>query len=431
MSTEITGLVGIAVLLIVIFCRMGVGLAMAFVGSLGYFYLEGGRNTLAMLGIVPYNCIAFYSLSAIPLFILMGNIISETGVGKNLYDAAYRWTGHMKGGLAMATVIACACFAAISGSSIAGAVTMSRVALPEMRKYKYDNSLSSACVAAGGTLGILIPPSLGFIIYGILTEQSIGKLFMAGILPGILLTSLFILAIVIIAARRPMAGPPGPKVSFKEKIVSLKKIWATVTIFLSILGGIYAGVFTPTEAGAIGAFCAIIVALISRRLSWKSMIEALYHTGHATAMIVLLIIGAFIFMRFLTISGLTSMMADTVSNLNIPRYVIFALIIFFYLVAGMFLEIMSAMVLTIPIIFPVIQELRFDPIWFGVIVVILMEMGTITPPIGLNVLTLAGVTDIPLDVIFRGVWPFVIAMLLIVIILTFFPQIALFIPAKI
>jgi len=429
MTTEIVGLIGILIMVILLFSRMWIGLAMALVGFLGFLYATDLDKSFAILATVPYHTIAFYPVTCVPLFILMGVVVSNTGVSRDLYDTAYKWTGHMKGGLATATIVACAGFAAVTGSSMAGAITMGKVAYPEMKRYKYDEALATSGIAAGGTLGILIPPSLGFIMYGILTEESIGKLFMAGIFPGILLTVLFMIVIMITTAFRPQAGPPGPKTDLREKVISLKNTWAILVLFLLILGGIYLGFFTPTEAGAVGAFGAILITLISRRLNLRNFIDSLSEAAETTAMIMILVVGAFIFMRFLTISGLTSMLAETVGNLPLTRYAIFALIIVLYIFVGMFLEIMACMVVTIPLIYPIILALGFDPIWFGVVLVLVMEMGLITPPVGLNVFALAGVTNVPIGTIFRGVWPFVGAMLLCIIIITIFPAVALFIPS--
>ena len=328
----------------------------------------------------------------------------------------------------MATILACAGFAAISGSSTAGAVTMGKVALPEMKKYQYDDSMSTAAVASGGTLGILIPPSLGFMMYGILTEQPISVLFMAGILPGILLTLLFVLVIMLITAIRPPAGPAGPRSSFREKMVSLKNVWPMVILFLLVIGGIYAGIFTATEAGAVGAFGAIVITFAMRRLNGKNFRDAVLETATTTAMVLFLMVGAFIFMKFLAVSKLPFMLANLITGFEVNRYITFAVIIIIYIILGMFLDIYSAITLTIPIIYPVIIALNFDPIWYGVIMVLVMEMGLITPPVGLNVFALGGVTDVPMGTIFKGVWWFVGSILLLVVILTVFPVVATFIP---
>jgi C4-dicarboxylate transporter DctM subunit len=429
MTPEIAGLIGIVVLVVLLFSRMWIGLAMAFIGFIGFVYASDFDKAFTLIGTVPYHTIAFYPITCVPLFILMGVIVSNTGVSRDLYDSAYKWIGPMKGGLSIATVVACAGFAAIAGDSIAGAVTMGKVAYPEMKRYDYSETLATSCIAAGGTLGILIPPSLGFIMYGILTEESIGKLFMAGIFPGLLLAALFIAVILFITARQPKAGPPGPKTSFGEKVVSLKNTWPILVLFLLVLGGIYVGFFTPTEAGAVGAFGAIVITFISRRLTVRILTNSLLEAAKTTAMIMILVMGAFILMRFLTISGLTSLMAGTIGSLTLSKYVIFALIIVFYIIIGMFLDIMASMVVTIPFVYPMVMALGFDSVWFGVVLVLVMEMGLITPPVGLNVFALSGVTDVPIGTIFRGVWWFVAAMLFCVLIITIFPQIALFIPS--
>jgi C4-dicarboxylate transporter DctM subunit len=430
MSPELFGIIGIVALVVLLIARMWIGLAMAVVGFLGLVYLKGFDSAFGALGTVPYKYISIYPISAIPLFIFMAIVIANTGISTSLFNTAHKWLGQLRGGLAMASVLACGGLAAIMGDSVAEVVTMSKVAVPEMRKHKYDSQLASGCVAAGGTLGILIPPSLGFILYGILTEQSIGMLFMAGILPGILLTLLFMVTIAIITARRPSAGPPGPKTSVKEKIVSLKGTWHMLLLFVLIMGGIYAGIFTPTEAGAVGAFGALVISAASRRLTLKRFFDSLLEATKITAMIMLLIVGAFILMKFLAISKLPFMLAGTISGLQLPTYAIFAGIIVLYILLGMFLDVFAAVVLTIPVIYPLVVAMGFDPIWFGVVIVLILEMGLITPPVGLNVYALAGVTGIPLHTIFRGVLPFVVAMIICVIIIAVFPQIALFIPSN-
>jgi C4-dicarboxylate transporter DctM subunit len=428
MSPGTIGVIGLIVLIALLFARMWIGFAMALVGFLGFAYISGLTPALMVLATVPYRVIADYNMSVLPLFILMAAIVSNTGVSEELFRTAYAWVGQFRGGLAMATSVACAAFAAICGSSSAGTITMGKVAVPEMRKYKYDESLATGVVAAGGTMGILIPPSMGFILYAILTEQSVGKLFIAGIFPGLLLTALFIILIGITAWARPNSAPAGAKTNFKQKIVALKYSWAMIVIFLLVMGGIYGGVFTPTEAGAIGAFGATVLGIFKRRLTPKVFTDSLLEGVQTTGMIFLLILGAFIFMRFLAVSELPFTLSKFVGSLPLNRYVIFAMIIVFYILLGMFTDVYGAMVLTVPILFPVIQVLGFNPIWYGVIMVLVIEMGLITPPVGLNVFILSGVTGTPISTIFRGVWLFVLAMLLCTIIITIFPQIALFLP---
>jgi len=411
--------------------RMWIGLSMALVGFLGVAYLRGFDGALGILGTVPFKYVAFYPISAIPLFVFMAVIIANTGIGSSLFNSAHAWLGQLRGGLAMASILACAGLAAIMGDSVAEVVTMSKVAVPEMKKHKYDSELASGSVAAGGTLGILIPPSLGFIMYGILTEQSVGALFMAGILPGLLLTCMFLLSIRIVVLLRPDAGPPGPRTTMRQKVLSLKGTWHTMLLFVMIIGGIYAGIFTPTEAGAVGAFGAIIISAACRRLTLRGFVDSVVEATRVSAMIVLLIMGAFILMKFLAMSKFPFALANFINDLALPRFGVFAAIIVLYVLLGMFLDVFAAVVLTIPVIFPVVTGLGFDPIWFGVIIVLILEMGLITPPVGMNVFALAGVTGIPLDTIFRGVLPFVIAMILCVILLVIFPQIALFLPGRI
>ena len=430
MSRELIGLIGIVVMLILMFSGMWIATAMALVGFVGYIILAGLDNALNLLGMLPYNNVASYSYTAIPLFIFMGNLVSVTGIGQDLFGSAYRWFGRLPGGLGISTIGASAGFAAVCGSDVASIMTMANVALPVLKKHGYDDALSTGCVVSGGTLGLLIPPSLAFILYGILTENSVSALFMAGILPGVLMVVLFSGLILFWTLRNPNAGPPGPSTTFMEKLASLKGVWMMIALFLLVLGGLYFGIFTATEAGAIGTVGAIIITVVTRRLSLQHLMNSIYETGITTCMVIFIIIGAFIFMRFLAISRLPMWMATWVAELNMNRYVVFAVIVLFYLVCGMFLEIFSAIMFTIPIIYPLILALGFDPIWFGVVVVILIEMGLITPPVGLGVYCLSSVTDVPIPRIFKGALPFAVLMLIAVIILVIFPEIALLIPGR-
>ncbi len=428
MSPEMIGLLGVGVLLVVMFARMDIGLSMACVGFFGYICVAGWKGALAMAGTTPYSTIVYYSFTVIPLFIFMGAVVSNTGMGSDLYHSAYKWFGQFKGGLAMATVVACALFAAMCGDSTAETLTIGKISLSEMKKYKYSDALACGCIACGGTLAILIPPSIGFIMYGIITETSIGLLFMAGILPGILLSVLFITAIWLWTVRYPNAAVAGPKTTIKEKVVSLKGTWMTVVLFVIVLGGIYMGIFTPTEAGAVGAFGAIVITMAARKLSRKNLLESIVEAGTTTASIMILMMGAYIFMRFLAVSKLPYVMSDFIAGLEVSRYLVFAVVVIIYIILGMFTDIVACTLLTVPIIFPIMKGLGFDPLWFGVQVVILIEMGLITPPVGMNVFILATITKTPMSTIFKGVAPFALAMLICVAILTIFPQIALVIP---
>ena len=429
MSPETVGIIGLIILVILLFARMWIGAAMAMVGFLGFAYIMGIKPAFGVVAQIPFTTVAWYPMSTIPLFIFMGVILFNAGVGAALYDTAYKWVGQLRGGLAMSTVVACALFAAITGVSAPAIVTMGKVAVPEMRKYNYDDKLATGAIASAGTLAFLIPPSMAFIIYGILTEQSVGVLFMAGFVPGILLAFLLMSTIAIITARRPKAGPAGPKTSFRTKIVSLKGTWHTILLFLLVLGGIYGGIFTPTEAGAIGAFGAIVITAVSRRLTIKGLLDSLLEAGQTTAFIFLLIIGAYILMKFLAVSRLPFVLSETVAGLHLPRIIILAGILLLYVILGMFLDIFAAVIMTIPVIYPLILALGFDPIWFGVLVVVVIEMGLVTPPVGLDVFILSGAIDVPLFTIFRGVLPFLVAMIICIILLILFPQIALFLPS--
>lgn len=429
MSTLTAGILGIALLFFLFATGMPIAFVMTLVGWLGYVYLSSMDGGLNILGISFYAGGTTYTLSVIPLFVLMGQFASHAGLSHQLYWAVERWLGHRRGGLAMATVGACAGFAAISGSSVATAATMGTVALPEMKKYRYGMSLATGTVAAGGTLGILIPPSAPLVFYAILTELSVGKLFIAGILPGIMLAVLFMLAINIRVRLNPELAPRGPGATFKERINALKGVWGILVLFLIVMGGIYTGVFTPTEAAGIGAFGAFVFSLYTRKMAWHHFVDSLRMTGQTTGMIFIIVIGAYVFGYFLAVTRIPFELADYMSGLEVSPYIILAGVVLIYTILGMFLDGWAIMVLTIPIIHPMMVNLGFDPIWFGVMVVIMLEMALITPPVGVNVFIIKGVAkDVPMYTIFRGIWPFWIAMLVSLFILSIFPQIALFLP---
>jgi tripartite ATP-independent transporter DctM subunit len=430
MSPELVGIVGIIVMFVLIALQMYIGMAMAVVGFLGLSMIVGLPAGISILGITPLAEGSSYTLSVIPLFVLMGQFAFLSGISSDIYNSVYSWMGHFRGGLAMATILACSGFAAICGSSLATGATMGMVAIPEMERHKYDHRLSTGCIAAGGTLGILIPPSIGFVLYGILTEQSIGKLFMAGVFPGILLTSLFLLVIVVRCRMDPQMGPRGPKVSLKAKIKSLSGVWGMLLLFAVVMGGIYLGVFTPTEAAGIGAFGAFLFALFKRKLTWGTLFQCLMQTGRTTAMIFLIIIGANIFSSFLGLARLPMELASFIAALELPRIVILAAMLVVYIALGCVMDCYAIMILTVPIIFPVIEAMQFDPIWFGVLMVIVLEVGLITPPVGLNVFVLkAAAPMVPLSTIFRGIWPFMFAAFAAIVIITVFPQIATYLPS--
>jgi len=430
MSLSTTGIIGIIVLIVLLYSKMPVGFAMGFLGLIGFSYVVNFSAGLNLLARDVWDVFSSYNLTVIPLFVFMGQIAFHAGISRRLYDSAYVLLGHRRGGLAMTTVGACAAFSAICGSTNATAATMATVALPEMKRYGYDMGLATGTVAAAGSLGILIPPSVIFIVYGILTEQSIGKLFAAGILPGILLSFLFLLTIHLRVMINPSLAPPGPKSNIREKFRSFAGILETLMLFALVMGGIFFGLFTPTEAAATGAFMTLLIALIRRQLHWKGFIQSLADTTKISCMIMVIVTGAVIFGHFMAITRIPYTLADYVSSLPLPPHAIIGVIILVYLIGGCFMDALAMIMLTIPIFFPVVQTLGFDPIWFGVVIVLITEMGVITPPVGINVYVVYGVArDVPLEKIFKGVFPMLISLLVCNLLLILFPQIALWLPS--
>ena len=429
--TPITfGFIGIAILFVFLFLGMPIGIAMGMVGFAGFAVLRGLDAALGVLTTVPYRTFASYDFSVVPLFILMGAFCFHAGLSKDLYNTVYRWLGHFRGGLALANVGACAGFAAVSGSSTATAATMGTVALPEMERYNYDPALATGSVAAGGTIGILIPPSVGLIVYGIIAEQSIGQLFLAGFIPGVLEAVFYLITIFIICRINPMLGPPGPVSSWSERILSLKSTWIILLLFILVLGGIYMGIFTPTEAAGVGAFGAFIAALLRGKLNRLALKESLFETLRNTAMILIIVLGALILGYFLAISRVPFTIADTIVGLEVNRYIILILILVFLLFLGTVIDAPAMILLITPIFYPVAEQLGFDPIWFGIIIVRMCEMALITPPVGLNVFVIKGVAkDVPMYTIFKGIIPFLMADVCHITMLIAFPQLSLFLPS--
>ncbi len=431
MSPVIVGVIGLALLLLLLCIRLPVGFAMALIGLSGFVFLVSPEGGLSMAGRACWDQFASYHFSVIPLFILMGQFAFSSGISRRLYESAHKWLGHMRGGLAMATVGACAGFAAVCGSSTATAATMGAVALPEMRRYKYDPALSTGCIAAGGSMGILIPPSVILIVYGIMTEQSIGRLFAGGILPGLLEAFLYIVTISIICRLKPSLGPRGPRTPFKVKVIGL---WGgtaeTLAIFILVIGGLFGGWFTPTEAGGVGAFAVLALSVVMRRLNWKGFTESVYTTTGTTAMILIIVLGAIIFNKFVAVTRVPFELANWVVGLDLPPLVVMGMIILVYVIGGCFMDALGLILLTVPIFFPVAMSLGFDPIWFGIIITRVSEIGVITPPVGINVYVIKGVAqDVPLVTIFRGILPFLIADGVSMFLLLLFPQIVLFLPS--
>jgi C4-dicarboxylate transporter, DctM subunit len=425
-------LIGFALLLLLLAGSMPVGFVMAAVGMAGFALMVSPQAAFSMATIDLYATFSDYNLTTIPLFILMGQVAFHTGISRGLFDAAYHWLGRLPGGLAMSTVGASSAFGAICGSGPATSATIASVALPEMRRYKYDMQLATGCVAAGGGIGMLIPPSIVFIVYAILTEQSIGKLFIAGIVPGVMITLLFCLVIYVQCKRNPLLGPAGPASSWRRKFASLNGIWETLALFALVMGGMFRGFFTATEAAAIGAGGSLAIALVKRQLTWQKLRQCLIESIRTSCMVMVIVAGAIIFGRFLAVTQVPTNLAAWLSILPLPAWCIIALILLFYLIGGCFLDALALDILTIPIFYPVVLALGYDLIWFGVMIVVATMMGVITPPVGVCVYVVSGMArDVPLEKIFRGSMPFLWAILAAAVLLIVFPQIVTFLPSLI
>ena len=431
MDPFLTGVAGTGLVFLLLFMGMPIAFAMFFVGFLGLTCLASAGAALPVLARTVYEVSAYYPYTVIPLFIVMGGFAGSSGMTHELYRTFDKWLRRLPGGLSIATIGACAGFSAVSGSSVATAAAMGTVALPEMKRFGYSMSLATGSVAAGGTLGFLIPPSIGFVVYGMLTEQSIGRLFMAGVVPGVLLALAFTFIVILHVRSNPRLAPLRPDpVPWREKIASLVDIWEPLSIFVVVMGGIYAGFFTPTEAGAVGATLLFMVALFKGKLNLTTLKQALQEALRISVMVLFLVAGANVFSYFLALSTIPMVASTWVAGLEVSRYMVLFIIIVVYLFLGCFLDAISMMVLTMPVIFPIILSLHFDPIWFGVIAVLMMEAGLITPPMGLNIFTVAGVAkDVPVETIFKGVAPFLIAIFAVVFMITLFPKLALVLPA--
>jgi tripartite ATP-independent transporter DctM subunit len=430
MSPVTIGIIGIVVLIAIFLLRMPVGFAMAAVGLVGFSYLVSPEAGLSIVARDVFHTFSSYSLTVIPMFVLMGSIAFASGMSRRLYDAGYSLVGRLRGGLAMATVVGCAGFAAICGSTNATAAAMGRVSLPEMKRYNYADSLATGSVAAAGSLGILIPPSTIFIIYGIMTEQSIGKLFVAGVFPGLLLASLFIIVVALVCWRDPSLAPTGAATNWKEKIAGLTGISEMLVLFGLVIGGLFLGWFSPTQAGGAGAAGALLIGLVRRQLTWQGFLGAVKDALRITCMVMIIITGAVVFGHFMAVAKIPLILATWVVGLPLPPVAIMGVIVLIYLLGGCFMDALALITLTIPIFYPAVLALGFDPIWFGVIIVLVTEMGVITPPVGVNVYVIKGIAeDVPLETIFKGILPFLGALAVAIGILMAFPQIATYLPS--
>jgi C4-dicarboxylate transporter DctM subunit len=425
----ISALVGFAGLLFLIGLGWPIAFAMLVTGALGSLHVLGWRATLSTIGQTVSMTAVSYDLSVVPMFILMGALIVRSGEAMRLYRSCYRFLGHFRGGLAMATIAACAGFSALCGSSLATAAAMGRVSMPEMRRYGYADSLAAGAIAAGGTLGILIPPSVLMVLYGIQTGTDIGQLFIAGIVPGLMGTVLYIVTIAIVTTFRPEAGPRGEPASWGERWRGLKGVLPTVLLFAVVIGGIYGGWFTPTEAAGIGAFGALLIALASRNLNGKALLDSLLETARVTANLFFMLIGAFVFSNFLNVTGLPNVLRDLVLAWGVSPLGVILVITAIYVILGTFMEELSMVLLTVPIFFPVVTSLGYDPVWFGIYVVFITQLGMISPPVGINLFVIKSLfRDIPMRTVFVGVMPFVAMDLVRLALLIAFPVTALFLP---
>jgi len=436
MEPIVVVLIGFAALFILLFLEVPIAFGMGFVGFLGFAHLVGITPALRGIGQIASDTVFNYEFSVLPLFILMGNFVAYSRISQDLYDASHAWLGHQRGGLAAATIVACAGFSAVCGSSLATAATMTKVAMPPMRRYGYADSLAAGCIASGGTLGILIPPSVAFVFYGIMTQTDIGKLFASGILPGLLGAALYIAAILITTSIWPRLGPPGARTPWRQRFTALRGVWGMMLLYALVMGGLYSGFFTPVEAAGIGAAGGWVIAMMRRSLPWELFKRVLLESGRTSAMLLLILIGSLIFSQFINVAKFPNIIADWVKALDVGPYAVMATIVFIYVILGCILESISMLLLTVPVFYPIIAALDFGLggpertlIWFGVIVVVTIEISLITPPIGLNVFVLKSLLPgIPLRTIFRGVTPFIIADFVRLLVLLALPIVSLALP---
>jgi len=430
MSEVMAGLIGLVLVLALFFTGIELGFAMAVVGFLGFSYVVSFKAGLNLLAKDVFDVLSSYGFTVIPLFIFMGQIAFNAGIAKRLYDAAYKFIGHIPGGLAMATVGGATAFKAICGSSPATAATFASVAVPEMDRYGYSKKLSTGIVASVGTLGILMPPSVTLIVLGIITEQSIGKLFLAGIFPGLLIAFFFILIIGVWCRIDPALGPKGEKSSWKDRISSIPEVLWVGIIFVLVIGGLMKGFFTPTEAGSIGTFAVLLLSLVKKDLTWKGYVKSIQESLRTACMVLMLIVGSTILGHFLAVTKIPMLAADWIIGLQFPREMTMVIIALIYLLGGSFIDDLAFMILATPIFYPVVLKLGYDPIWFGMMIGITVMIGVVIPPVAINVFVVKNITKVPFGVIYKGVYPFLISLVVCAILLFFFPSLALYLPGR-
>lgn len=426
------GYLGLAVMVALLFMGVPVTFSLGVVAVVGLSYVTSFSAVMQQAVMVANQEGMSFIIICIPLFVFMGKMIYHTGIARELFECIERWIGFLPGGLAMSATVTCAAFGAVTGSSVASVATMGTIIRPELKRYNYDDELSSGALTSAGTLAVLIPPSLGFIMYGVLTDTSIGGLFLAGVIPGILLTGLYCLYILMRCILNPKLGPRGASYAFLERLISLKGTWGLLLIFVIIIGGIYGGFFTPTEASGVGVAGVLLICLCRRRLTWKAMREAMIDTGLVAAMIWGIIVSGYLLARFLAVTGASQALVTFVAHMGLSRVGFMVIITIIYLILGMLLDMFGMLILTIPFFYPLVQHYGIDPIWFGTYAVIMCEIGLLTPPVGLNVFVMHDMApDIPLKTIFRGVMPFAALNLVCVLLLEFFPKLATWLPYKI
>lgn len=430
LSNEAIAVIGFVVLFVLMLLRVPVGMAMGLVGVTGFGYLVGFSPAMKLVGQTTMRTVTDYTFGVIPMFLLMGAFVSVSGISRELFRAANTFVGHWRGGLGIATIAACGAFAAISGSSVATAATFSAVAYPEMRRFNYPQSFATGVIAVGGTLGAMLPPSTVLVVYGIITEQDIGKLFIAGIVPGLLAIILHMITIFIIGRVRPNFLPQGPASTWRARVFAMRDVWSPLLLFLFVIGGLYGGFFVPTEAGAVGAIGAFLIGVIRGKLNREGILQSLLQATRTAAAVFTVLIGALFFGRFLTITQTPQHVTEFFLSLGVGPYGVLALILLMYIVLGCLMDALAMIILTVPIVFPAIQALGFDPIWFGIIIVMTVELGLIHPPVGMNVFVIKSVIkDVSMSTIFLGVLPFVVTDLIRLVILIAVPKLATWLPS--